>query len=113
MAWKAVTTNAVDIKKQKNVAFTGTFMGCETIQTQLGQQFIWRFVDPQDQPFGVYGFTSLNRAMANLKQGSLCRITYTGTVNAKTKFGMKDVHQALVEVEDSVLTSEKGEEIPF
>lgn len=112
MAWKAVTTNAVDIKKTMNVPYEGTFMGCEQITTQLGPQFIWRFVDAQDQPFGIYGFTSLNRAMANLKQGSMCRITYKGTINAKTKYGMKNVHQALVEIEDAV-AAEEDVKIPF
>jgi hypothetical protein len=48
--------------------------------------------------FGIYGFTNLNRAMEAVEPGTLVKITYQGTQNVQTKYGMKDVHQASVQV---------------
>lgn len=114
MAFKTVSTTAVDIKKEKGIPHEGSYLGVEQITTKIGPQSIWRFLDSEEQPFGIYGFTNLNRAMNNIKQGSLCRITYTGTEKVNTKFGLKDVHQVHVEVDDG--QAEPGEvvpEIPF
>lgn len=113
MAFKTVSTTAVDIKKEKGTPYVGSYLGVEQITTKIGQQSIWRFLDTEEQPFGVYGFTNLNRAMNNIKQGSLCRITYTGTEKVQTKFGLKDVHQVHVEVDDGQADlAEAGEATP-
>ena len=112
MAWKEVTNNALDIKKELNKAYIGTYIGNKKITTKIGDQTIWQFTDEDEQPFGVYGFTMLNRALETVKLGSLCRITYLGTKNVKTKFGMKDVHQVSVEIdsdEEVVESREVGE----
>lgn len=98
--FKPVSTNALDIKKEKGIPHTGTYSGKEDIVTKIGPQIIWKFVDEDNQPFGVYGFTNLNRQMNSVGIGALCRITYKGTQNMMTKFGLKDVHQVLVEVDD-------------
>lgn len=100
MGWKPVNSTAIDIKKDKGNPHIGTLLGSDEITTKIGKQVIWRFRDDEEQPFGIYGFTNLNRALNSVKVGSLCRITYTGTLNLQTKFGMKDVHQVLVEVDD-------------
>lgn len=100
MAFKAVNTNALDIKKVKGKPHTGTYNGATEIVTKIGKQFVHNFTDDLGLPFGIYGFTMLNRALAGVKAGTLVRITYTGTVNCQTKFGMKDVHQVLVEADD-------------
>ena len=100
MAFKPVSTNAIDIKKEKGKPYVGTYTGKQDIVTKIGPQTIWQFVDEDEQPFGIYGFTMLNRAMNNVGNGKLCRITYQGTKNVKTKFGLKDVHQVLVEIDD-------------
>jgi hypothetical protein len=44
--------------------------------------------------------------MESLEPGTIVKITYTGTENVKTKFGMKDVHQCTVQVW-------QGEDAPF
>ena len=106
MAWKEVSSTAIDIKKEQGKAYVGTYNGKNDIVTKIGPQTIWRFVDEDGQPFGIYGFTNLNRAMNNVGPGKLCLLTYRGTQNIKTKFGMKDVHQVTVEVDDA----EHGEE---
>lgn len=111
--FKPVTTTAIDIKKSSE-PHTGTYMGSDKIETKIGPQTIWNFADEDGLPFGVYGFTNLNRAMASIKVGSLCRITYKGTENVKTKFGMKDVHQVLVEIdseEEAAATPDAKKEI--
>lgn len=100
MAWKEVSTNAIDIKKQKGVPFIGTYTGKRNIETKIGPQVIWQLVDEDETPVGLYGFTGLNRCMETIRVGTRCRIIYQGTKNVKTKFGMKDVHQVTVEVEE-------------
>ena len=117
MAWKEVGNNAIDIKKEIGKPIIGTYTGHKDIKTKIGDQVIWQFTDEDEQPFGVYGFTMLNRAMEAVKIGTLCRLTYRGTKNIKTKFGMKDVHQVLVEI-DSDETEDAAEgkaegDIPF
>lgn len=97
-----VSTTAIDIKKDVNTARVGTYVSHSSIKTPLGDQVVWNFLDEDDLPFGIYGFTNLNRAMQSIKEGSLCRITYKGTNFVKTKFkpAGQDVHQVLVEVDD-------------
>lgn len=97
--WKDVSNgNAVDIKKEQDKAHTGTYKGRTEIETKIGKQTIWQFLDDDGIPFGVYGFTMLNRVMENIPTGTDCKLTYTGTKNVKTKFGMKDVHQVRVQI---------------
>lgn len=98
MGFKQVTTTALDIKKQKGVPHEGTFKGSQEITTKIGPQIIWNFMGEDGVGFGIYGFTNLNRAMGAIEEGTLVKITYTGTQNVQTKFGMKDVHQVQVEV---------------
>src|SRR3990167_543830 len=101
MAWKEVSHNALDIKKEVGKHHVGNFVGQKEIETKIGKQTIWQFTDEDGNPFGVYGFTNLNRAMESVKVGALCRLTYRGTQVIKTKFGMKPVHQVSVEVDSN------------
>lgn len=97
MSWEQVSKGSVlDIKKTKGKPYEGTYVGKQTITTKIGPQIIYNF-ESEDGAFGVYGFTNLNLAMENVKEGAILRVTYTGTENVKTKFGMKDVHQVKVE----------------
>ena len=81
----------------------GEYKGSNTITTKIGEQFIYNFVDPSGAPFGIYGFTNLNRVMEHIEPGMVCRVTYKGTEKVQTKFGLKDVHQVLVEINDGEL----------
>lgn len=99
--WKEVSRNATDLKKHKDKAFEGEYLGKEDIETKIGKQVIYKFRDDSGNPFSVYGFTNLNRAMENLAIGTDVRITYLGTENVKTKFGMKDVHMVRVEIAET------------
>lgn len=99
MNYKAINTKAIDIKKSPiGSVYIGTYNGKKEIDTKLGKQVIWNYIDDDGSPFAIYGFTNLNRAMETVLQGTGCRITYKGTQRLKTKFGEKDVHQVLVEI---------------
>lgn len=112
--WKEVTSNPIDMKKEKGRPYEGEYLGKDEIATPLGTQFIYRFRDEHGNPFAVYGFTNLNRAMENLAIGTDCRLTYTGTQNVKTKFGMKDVHMVRVEISEGETTEgEVNAEVSF
>ena len=100
MAWREVTTGAIDIKKSKQKAWNGVYLGSRGISTKMGSQIIYRFQDIHGFIFQIYGFTNLNILMESIGQGQNVRITYLGTKNLQTKFGMKDVHQVKVEVEE-------------
>lgn len=110
MGFKPVSTTATDIKKHQGKAFIGEFKGSQEITTKIGKQTIWNFVDESGAPLGIYGFTNLNRVMEHLEVGTVCRITYKGTQNLQTKFGMKDVHQVLVEIDDGEKETEKTDD---
>lgn len=120
MAFKPVSTNATDIKKHKGSPFIGEYKGSQEITTKIGKQVIWNFTEENGSPLNIYGFTNLNRVMEHIEPGTVCRITYTGTVNVQTKFGMKDVHQVIVEIDDGTgevgipdLTDKGGNDLPF
>lgn len=116
MGWRPVTSNAIDIKKQVGEAHVGIYSGKQGIETKLGKQVIWKFIDEFNQTYGIYGFTNLNRAMESIVEGTLCRITYNGTEKVQTKWGLKDVHMVTVEINDDPsppkIDKEK-EEVPF
>ena len=103
----------MDIKKHIDEAFEGVYLGFKGITTKLGDQKIYKFKASSGRMFEVYGFTMLNRAMENVMTGEKCRITYTGTENRETKFGQKDVHQVLVEVDDEYKEDVDHEEVAF
>ena len=117
MAFKPISTTATDIKKHQGKAFIGEYQGSQTINTKIGEQTIWNFVEESGAPLGIYGFTNLNRVMEHVEVGTTCRITYKGTQNVQTKFGMKDVHQVLVEIDDENETQAEpetnNEPLPF
>ncbi len=99
MAWKEVGNIGVDIKKHKNTTYEGEYKGKREINTKIGKQYIYEFIEEDGAKIGIYGFTNLNRAMEGVGEGQRCRITYLGTENVDTKYGKKDVHQVRVEVE--------------
>jgi hypothetical protein len=108
MAFKTVTGNALDIKNDET-PHVGVYVGKQEISTPLGPQVVWQFESLDgDDKFGIYGFTNLNRVMSVMALGSLVRITYKGTQRRQTRFGLKDVHQVLVEVDD-----EFKKDVPF
>ena len=121
MSWKSVNTTAFDIKKHKGEPHIGEYTGSHEIQTKIGKQTIYEFIGEDGIGFGIYGFTNLNRAMEIIPTGRKVRLTYTGTTNIPTKYGMKDVHQIIVEVEEEEAkknnTGEEGKEnkddLPF
>ena len=93
-------------------SIVGVYKGHNDIDTKIGMQIIWQFVDEDGNQFGLYGFTNLNRAMENVKLETLCRLTYNGTQKVKTKFGIKDVHQVLVEIDTDDEASPEPD-VPF
>ena len=129
MAFKPISSNAVDIKKLKDQSFIGVFIGIDKIKTALGPQVIFQFRDKDDSVFGIYGFTHLNNQFISkdeetgkwdtetlkIPYGKLLRITYTGKKALKNKFGKSEIHTALVEVDDDAQPEEKKkeEEVPF
>ena len=111
MAWKEVSRTAIDLKKHLNESYEGEYLGQEKITTKIGEQTIYKFRDENGNPFSVYGFTNLNRAMESISEGTLCRIIYLGMENVQTKFGLKDVHQVRVEID--IDEEHSKEENPF
>lgn len=101
MAFREVTGgNAIDIKQTPNQPYEGIYTGHRTFETQYGEQVVWNFRGKQGS-FGIYGFTTLNRAMETVAEGTLCRVTFTGKEKMKTKRGIVDVNTCRVEVDDS------------
>jgi hypothetical protein len=115
MVFKEVTGNAIDMKTEVGNVIEGIYLGFKGITTDMGNQFIYKFRN-KGRIIGVYGFTMLNKAMESVSHGSYCRVTYKGTENMKTKYGMKDVHMVKVEVDDEFegnVEDITDESIPF
>lgn len=110
MVYREVRSDAIDIKKHIDLPYVGVYMERKEITTEKGKQWVYKFRTQQGRVFSIYGFTMLNLALENMLVGSLCRITYLGTENVKTRFGMKDVHQVKVEVEDEFEASVSEED---
>jgi hypothetical protein len=107
------SSQAIDIKKQKGVPFEGVYVSTRNIQTKVGAQVIYNF-DGEKGPFGIFGFTNLNKTMERVPIGSKLRITYIGAQNMPTRFGIRDVHQAKVEIDtDFKLDTNEDERISF
>lgn len=101
MAFKDVTTGAIDIKVFPDEPFEGYYIGSKEIETKIGSQVIYKFQKKDgNKKFQIYGFTNLNRAMEMITEGVMCRIVYTGKEKIQTKFGMKDVHQVKVQTDE-------------
>lgn len=116
MAFQPLSSDAIDLKREPGKTVEGYFTGTTKIQTKLGDQVIWQFRRKDGSQFGVYGFTSLNRAMGNAVVGMMTRIHYRGKEMAQTKYGMKEIHKAFVEIdpEDTLAKPEaKTEDVPF
>lgn len=86
---------AIDIKKL-GVPVEGIYQGRRDITTKIGPQIVWELDGLDGEEFGVYGFTNLNSQMANVRPGTRVKITYQGTKEVKTKYGLKQVHQVEV-----------------
>jgi hypothetical protein len=99
MAWEKVSqfgSPTLDIKKLGQPV-EGILKGKKQITTKIGSQTIWEFQAEDGEEFGIYGFTNLNNQMEQVRTGEKVKVTYLGTKNMKTKFGMKDVHQVDVQ----------------
>ena len=91
MVWKQISRPpTIDLRKTKNEEYVGHYEGKHDIQTKLGSQIVYEFVDEGGAKFGLYGFTNLNRAMESVPIDALARIRYLGTEKMNTKFGLKD-----------------------
>lgn len=116
MAFRVVNGKYVDIKTIPGRKITGVYRSRKDIVTSVGPQVVWELenikgVDTSDGAVsGIYGFTNLNRAMKDIPFGTLVRITYAGVQKGvKTRFGLKDVHQVVVEIdEESARAAEKA-----
>jgi len=94
--WQEVKLTALDIKQYPKKPLEGFFLGTREINTSFGESLVHDFQKADGSTISVYGFTSLNCKLAIIETGTLVQITYTGTENIKTKYGMKDVHQCVV-----------------
>lgn len=101
MAWKEAGGfgETRDIKKDPpgKVTHCGIYNGSKVITTKIGDNWVYNFTAPDGTNFGIFGFTQLNMTMEEVPIGCPVKITYQGTKNVKTKFGMKDVHQVSVQ----------------
>lgn len=104
MAFKTVSSNIIDIKKEKGKSYVGNYNGKEVKPSKNpGKTYnIWHFIGEDGLPFSIFGFGWLDSAMKNIKEGSRCRLTYTGTKFMPTTYkpSGQDVHQVHVEVDD-------------
>ncbi len=103
--------NAVDIKAEGSIPVQGVYLGVKNIQTDYGEQYIYRFKQPNGSVLGVYGFTNLNKGMESVATGTMVRLTYEGTKKVDTRFGKnKPVHQVKIEIDEDAGEDVKEED---
>lgn len=102
MAFQEVKLSAIDIKKYPNKPFTGYYLSSKEIETKFGDAMVHDFQKKDNgERVSIYGFTSFNSKIDVVRPGVLVKLTYQGTENVKTKYGMKDVHQCELLQDDS------------
>ena len=98
MGWETPEKNTVSLqKKPEGTSYEGVYQGNKIVKTEISDSILYSFMDEEDHPFGIWGFTNLNYQMEGVKIGSRCKITYLGVAKTKNKYG-KFPYQAKVEV---------------
>jgi hypothetical protein len=101
MAYQEVTNQGIDIKEYLGKPMEGFYLETTTHDGKFGDYKVHTFQSLKGPIVNIFGFTMFNLKMERITPGTLCKITYTGTENVKTKYGMKDVHQIKVEQDPS------------
>lgn len=117
MGWKTPERNTISLKdKEHGTSYVGIFQGSKVVNTPNGDSTIWSFMDDEDKPFSMWGFSNLNFQLENMAVGTKCRVTFLGKSKTKNKFG-KFPYQSKVEVwqgdedADKVADEEVGAEV--
>lgn len=113
MALREVKMEAFKLTDFVNQPVTGYYLGSKEIETDFGTSEVHEFFNAEKKSyFSFYGVTSLNLKLKAVPTGSLVQFTYKGKVQAKTKYGMRDVHDVVVayDPDDNYLGS-KVEEV--
>ncbi len=102
MAYHQVSNLAISFHKPENTgkSMEGFFLGTREIKSNkegMKDFKIHDFIAPDGLPFSLYGFTVLDNTMSGIPKKRLCRITYQGKTDTKTKFGGTGYHKVLVE----------------
>ena len=113
--WTSVGGDGIDIKNHPNKTFIGKFQESFSYVGKFGDAFIHKFTDQDGLPLTIFGFTTLNRYLANIEPGTWCKMTYTG--KTKNKRG-QDVHTCAVfikkgELEKVEVVKDDSSDLPF
>ena len=116
MAFKEVAIGSMSYlalhKSPKDTSIAGVYTGCMEKPGKFKDiDKTYKVRGDDGEITGVNGFTGLDRKMEGIPVGVKIRLTYLGTENVNTKFGMKDVHQVKVEVDDEGVNTEVDEDL--
>lgn len=93
MALREVKMEAFKLADFVNQPITGYYLGSKEIETDFGTSEVHEFFNAEKKSyFSFYGVTAFNLKLKAVPQGSFVKFTYKGKVQAKTKYGMRDVH---------------------
>lgn len=108
MAFQEVSLNAVVLTDYPDTPMTGYYLGSREVDTDYGEALIHEFQKEDGKHVSVWGFTVLDKKLANIQKGILTRVTYKGKEQIKTKkYGLKDVHTCTVEMDPSKSIADK------
>lgn len=97
MALREVKLEALKLADFIDQPITGYYLGSKEIETDFGTSEVHDFYNGDKKSFfSFYGVSALNQKLKAVPQGSFVKITYKGKVQAKTKYGMRDVHNVIV-----------------
>lgn len=106
--FQEVTLNAVNLTEHEGLPLTGYYIGNKEVDTDFGESLVHEFEKEDGKHVNVWGFTVLDKKLAQIQKGMMVRVTYTGKENIKTKkYGMKDVHTCKVEMDPSRSIADK------
>lgn len=97
MALREVKMEAFKLVDFTDIPVTGYYLGSKEIETDFGTSEIHDFYNAEKKSyFSFYGVTAFNLKLKSVPQGALVQFTYKGKVQAKTKYGNRDVHNVVV-----------------
>ena len=108
MAFKKVEAgNGGETKKLSDLgSITGRYLAKREINRKDGGTSTIFKIRTREGEIEIWGFGQLNALMNGVAENSVVRITYNGTQKMKTKYGVRDVHSATVEVDDGAPASQ-------
>ena len=110
---EATETEAIKLTEYKDKPFSAYYIGKKLIETDEDKYLIQQFIKEDKTEVEIWGFSMMNRKLANVPKGCFTKVTYTGT----KVDGEKKQHQCTVFFDEKKfltnITKNDTDDLPF